>query len=74
MPYAECGPDVLLENIDAICTSQTEDPVSFAASMLHLNEVFGTRVLGGCCGTEPTHMRHLAEQIRRREQGISGSQ
>lgn len=56
------------EELDGCATLQTEDPSTFAASMLHLNEVFGTRILGGCCGTTPVHIRNLAEQILRKEQ------
>jgi homocysteine S-methyltransferase len=59
------------EALDGSSTLQTEDPSSFASSMLHVHEVLGTRVLGGCCGTAPVHIRHLAEQIRRKKQGES---
>jgi homocysteine S-methyltransferase len=56
------------EDLEGSATLQTEDPSSFAASMLQLNEAFGTKVLGGCCGTGPAHIRHLAAQIQKRKQ------
>ena len=39
------------EALDDSAKLQTEDPSTFAALMLRLNELFGTRVVGGCCGT-----------------------
>ena len=54
------------ESLEGSAAIRTEEPSAFASSMLHVKEVFGTKVLGGCCGTEPSHIRHLAERIRRR--------
>ncbi len=41
-----------------------EDPDVFASLMLRAHEDHGTRILGGCCGTDGTHIRRLAERIR----------
>ena len=39
---------------------ETEDPSTFAASMLHLHQRFGIPILGGCCGTDTRHIERLA--------------
>lgn len=39
------------------------DAEHFAHSMLHLIEA-GARVVGGCCGTDPEYIRHLADLLK----------
>jgi homocysteine S-methyltransferase len=56
------------EDLDGRASLQTEDPSTFAVSMLQVHESFGTKVLGGCCGTEPTHIHCLAEEVQRRKE------
>ncbi len=41
-----------------------EDPAAFAESMAELHRRFGLRVLGGCCGTDASHVRALAARLR----------
>lgn len=36
------------------------DPAGFAASMLHVIEA-GARIVGGCCGTTPQHIKALSD-------------
>lgn len=52
------------EELDDSTTLHTAEPSMFATWMLQLNRTFHTRILGGCCGTEPAHIRSIAEQIR----------
>lgn len=46
-----------LENLPYL---DTEAPGTFAKSMLALHQRFGTRVLGGCCGTDNNHIAEIA--------------
>lgn len=34
--------------------------------MLALRDRFPLRILGGCCGTDETHLRAIAERLARR--------
>lgn len=43
----------------------TEDPERFAEGMTSLRRRFGLRILGGCCGTDGSHIRALAARLRR---------
>lgn len=43
---------------------RSETPDAFAAGMEALARDFGLRILGGCCGTSPSHMRALARRLR----------
>ena len=40
-----------------------DDPELFATEMWSLQEDFGLRILGGCCGTDDRHMRALAARM-----------
>ena len=42
-----------------------ENPETFAAGMVHLHRRFGTKILGGCCGTDERHIAALAERLTR---------
>jgi homocysteine S-methyltransferase len=42
---------------------ETEDPESFADAMAELHSRFGLRILGGCCGTDASHIRSLAARF-----------
>lgn len=42
----------------------TEDPERFAGGMMDLRRRFGLRILGGCCGTDGSHIRALAARLR----------
>lgn len=39
---------------------ETEEPSTFAASMLAVRRRFGLSILGGCCGTDTRHIEGLA--------------
>jgi homocysteine S-methyltransferase len=51
------------EQLDGLAQLETEEPSTFAAAMLRLHERFGTRVLGGCCGTDDRHIARIAEHM-----------
>jgi len=40
---------------------QIEDVCEWAYEMLKLNREYGLKILGGCCGTDDTHLRSLIE-------------
>ncbi len=52
---------VLLEELE------TEEPTTFAASMLQIHQRFGIAILGGCCGTDTRHIESLAGFYAREE-------
>lgn len=41
----------------------SEDPVAFASGMCGLRKRFGLHVLGGCCGTDGSHIAALARAL-----------
>ncbi len=52
------------EELDGASQLKCEDPELFATRMMHLRLEFGTRVLGGCCGTDARHIFALARRAR----------
>jgi hypothetical protein len=40
-----------------------EPPEALAESILRLRLLFGTKVLGGCCGTDHRHIEQIARRI-----------
>ncbi len=52
------------EELDGSSQLECEDPELFATRMMHLRLEFGTRVLGGCCGTDARHIFALARRAR----------
>jgi homocysteine S-methyltransferase len=46
--------------LDGTPELETEPPEVFAQAMLRLHRRFGLRILGGCCGTDASHIRALA--------------
>ena len=51
------------EELDQAEQLEGEDPDTFAAGMVNLHGRFGTRILGGCCGTDDRHIAALAERL-----------
>lgn len=54
-------------------TIYQNDPAYFAQKMWEISQS-GARILGGCCGTTPEHIRLTAEQLRRNRPIVSGYQ
>jgi homocysteine S-methyltransferase len=52
------------EVLDHTQQLECEDPDLFATRMLHLRLEFGTRIMGGCCGTDSRHIFSLARRVR----------
>ena len=46
----------------------TEDADTFAENMLRIKSL-GVEAIGGCCGTTPTHIRHMSEKIHQHFNG-----
>lgn len=42
---------------------QEEPPEIFGKSLADLHDDFGIKILGGCCGTDDRHIRHLAARL-----------
>ena len=51
------------EELDQARTMQAEPPEVFAEAMADVRARFGTRVLGGCCGTGQRHMEALIGRL-----------
>jgi homocysteine S-methyltransferase len=51
------------EQLDGLDQLETEEPSVYAAAMLRLYKRFGTRVLGGCCGTDDRHIAQIADHV-----------
>jgi len=51
------------EELDKLDYLDTTEPDLFAKMMLEIHQAYGTRVLGGCCGTDNSHIEKIAEQL-----------
>jgi len=51
-----------LDNLDFL---DSQSPAKFAEAMQQVHQRWGTRILGGCCGTDQHHLRAIAEKIVR---------
>jgi homocysteine S-methyltransferase len=49
--------------LDGLEELDTEEPASFARANQALLQAHGIRVIGGCCGTNPEHIRAIAESM-----------
>ena len=47
------------EELDGLEELDTSPPDQFAAQMIDLHRSFGTKILGGCCGTNHHHIQHI---------------
>ncbi len=52
------------EELAALAEIETEDPRRYAAMMREVHERYGLKILGGCCGSGPEHIEHLARELR----------
>ncbi len=57
------------QELDHLGQLDSAEPEPFAQAMLDVHEQLGTRILGGCCGTDDRHIRCLAQRIRAAAQG-----
>ena len=51
------------EELDKLNYLDTTEPDLFAKMMLEIHQAYGTRVMGGCCGTDDSHIEKIAEQL-----------
>jgi homocysteine S-methyltransferase len=51
-------------DLDGLGRLDTEEPEQFGRAMLRAHEHWGTRILGGCCGTGPEHIAAIARLYR----------
>lgn len=52
------------ETLDNLPGLDAMEPETFAAAMVEVRREFGTRILGGCCGTDDRHIAALATRAR----------
>jgi homocysteine S-methyltransferase len=53
------------EELDALAFLDTEEPGPFADAMLALYRRFGSKILGGCCGTDERHIEWIGRAMAR---------
>ncbi len=46
-------------------TLQVEAIQDWGKQMIELNEKYGVKILGGCCGTGPAHLQYIVDHVRR---------
>ncbi len=51
------------DELDNLAYLDTSDPEEFSASMISLHNRFGLKVLGGCCGSDSSHITAIAKRI-----------
>ena len=51
------------EELDGRAQLDSEPPEAFAREMVHVQAQLGTRLLGGCCGTDERHIAALASAL-----------
>ena len=52
-----------VEELDGLEELDVEEPKSFARANKTLQQAHGIRVIGGCCGTNPAHIRAIADLL-----------
>jgi homocysteine S-methyltransferase len=52
------------EELEGLEILDTDDPISFSKAIIELYEKYGIKILGGCCGTDHTHINGIAEQYK----------
>jgi homocysteine S-methyltransferase len=51
------------EELEGLGFLDSGHPESFSDSMIEQHHRFGTRILGGCCGTDQRHIEGIASRI-----------
>lgn len=59
------------EELDNCPDLKCSDSISLAGDMMELYKCFTPKILGGCCGTDNTHMEEIAKAVSGR--GVPGS-
>lgn len=50
--------------LDGAATLRADSIADWGRRMIELHHRYGLKILGGCCGTGPGHLRYIAEHIR----------
>jgi methionine synthase I (cobalamin-dependent) len=50
-------------DLDGSDRLEQEDVSDWGDAMLALNESYGVKILGGCCGTTGIHLRYIVDHI-----------
>ena len=56
------------EELDGLNTLDSEDAEVFAEEMMKLHTGYGLKILGGCCGTDDSHICAIAEEYQHLDQ------
>ena len=51
------------EELDGLEELETEEPEIFGSLMQNVHKKYGTKILGGCCGTSTNHMEFIARKL-----------
>ncbi len=55
------------EELDGLAALETEDPELFSCSIENLTRQFSIPVVGGCCGTDHTHIEFIAARLTKQK-------
>jgi len=53
------------EKLDKLSETISSNAETLADEIVRLNKDFGLKICGGCCGTDASHIRELAKQLRK---------
>jgi homocysteine S-methyltransferase len=51
--------------LDSACELQADDVDDWSACMVDLNQKYGVKILGGCCGTAGRHLHSIVRDVER---------
>ncbi len=51
------------EELDNLCELDSQEPEPFADLMVALYRDYGTKILGGCCGSDNSHIEQIASRL-----------
>ncbi len=51
------------EELDNCCDLKTSDSISLASDIMELYKCFTPKIIGGCCGTDNTHIEEIAKRL-----------
>ena len=56
---------LLPEELDNCTDLKSSDSVSLVCDMMELYQYFTPKILGGCCGTDNTHIEEIAKRLKK---------
>lgn len=60
------------EELDNCCDLKSSDSIALADDMMALYRRISPKILGGCCGTDNTHMEEIARRLINLKENVNG--